>query len=132
MARDLLYLPEVVKLNLGARLFFTQIAMRCVSGQPLAGVLQVKVTDPSSAAIPGALLTITGSSGEVRTITAEITGEARASLPAGTYALRIASPSFVPYQRQRIVISAIRSGFRKWHFLRRTTRFRASILAVKA
>ena len=132
MAGDLLYLPEVVKLNLGICVCLAVVALRSVSAQPSTGVLQVKVTDPSSAAIPGALLTITGSSGEVRTITADIAGEARASLPAGTYALRIASPSFVPYQRQRIVISAIRSRGRKWHFLQRTTRFRASILAVKA
>jgi hypothetical protein len=88
VAGDLLYLPEVVKLNLGAGLFFTLIAVRCISSQPSAGVMAVKVTDPSSAAIPGAVLTIIRSSGEVRSVNADVAGEARASLPAGTYALQ--------------------------------------------
>jgi protocatechuate 3,4-dioxygenase beta subunit len=76
------------------------------SGQSL-GTVQIKVTDPSGAAIPGASVTITGANGAIRTGATDVTGQLRLdALAAGTYAIRIASPNFIPFQRDALVVSA--------------------------
>jgi len=92
------------------RLFLALIALcavaRFASAQPSAGVLQVSVTDPSGAAIPGAVVTMTASTGETRTATAAVPGQVRLTLPAGSYSVQIASPNFVPFRRDEVLVSA--------------------------
>jgi hypothetical protein len=78
--------------------------------QATAGVLQVQVTDPSGAFIPGAVVTTTSSNGEIKNATTDLEGGARVnSLSPGSYTVRIVSPGFGPFQSSLVTIAAGRT-----------------------
>ena len=86
------------------------------SAQASFGTLQVKVTDPSAAVIPGASVTVSTAAGPIRTGTTDVAGQLRLdALPPAEYTVRIASPNFKLFQ-----ICAGHDFFRQHQDLERT------------
>jgi Carboxypeptidase regulatory-like domain/TonB dependent receptor len=90
-----------------ARILLIMCALlRRGEAQPSLGALQISVTDPSDAAIPGASVTITGANAAPRAGKTDVAGQLRVdAIPAGGYTVRVASPNFTPFERARITIS---------------------------
>jgi len=73
--------------------------------QGAASSLRGRVTDPSGAAVPGAVLQLTAAGGEVRQIASD--GEGRyefQGLAPGKYTLRAESPGFAPFEASEIEV----------------------------
>src|SRR5689334_21721558 len=62
------------------------------------------VTDPSGAAIPGAIVTVRGPGGEHRTRTSDTGEYSFPSLKPGKYQLRVTAKDFSPVQEKSLVI----------------------------
>ena len=82
----------------GVLLIATLLAALAVStqAQSFTGSISGTISDPAGAVIPGATITLTAvETGQTRTATTSNTGEYNfASLPPGSYKLRITAPSF--------------------------------------
>ena len=73
--------------------------------QGTEGALQVRVTDPSGAFIPSAVVTITSSNNEIKNATTDIEGKVRVNgLSTGPYIVHVSSPGFGQFQSRPIEI----------------------------
>ena len=72
-------------------------------------VLHGAVTDPDTAIIPGAAVTLTPASGNAVTGKSGSDGTYRVSAPAGTYTLTVTMPGFSTYSRPGITLTAGKS-----------------------
>jgi hypothetical protein len=78
--------------------------------QEPTGILQVRVTDPSGAAIPGAQITLAGANDSMRTGATDITGQLRLDgLAAGAFTLKVVSTNFAPFERKGVAVMAGRT-----------------------
>ena len=77
------------------------------TAQSGTGALRGTVTDPSGAAVLGATVTATSSSGQSKTIATNLQGafELRGLAP-GTYEVKITAPGFQDYEKQNLAIAA--------------------------
>ncbi|HEX3992986.1 MAG TPA: carboxypeptidase-like regulatory domain-containing protein, partial [Acetobacteraceae bacterium] len=75
--------------------------------QAPSGVIEGQITDASGAAIPGAAVIITGSSGSTRTSAADKEGRYRIDgLPPASYTVRIQSPGFALFTSAAIGVGS--------------------------
>src|ERR1051325_3189372 len=57
------------------------------------------VIDPSGAAVPGAVIVLSGPGGSARSVTNDTGAYAFGRLPPGTYTIRVAAPGFSLFER---------------------------------
>jgi hypothetical protein len=79
---------------------------RVACGQPAAASVRGQVLDPSGAAIPGAMVTLTGAGGDVRVATTN--GEGRYQfdgLAPGKYAVRAMAKGFALFEQKELAVS---------------------------
>ena len=86
---------------------FALASVRGAAAQSGTGVLRGTVTDPSGAAVLGAIVSITPSSGQPKTITTNQQGayEFRGLLP-GTYEVKFTAPGFQDFDKPGVAIAA--------------------------
>ena len=75
-------------------------------GQTANAVVHGAVTDPDTAIIPGATVTLTPASGNAVTAKSGSDGVYRVTAPAGVYTLTVAMPGFATYSRVGLKLSA--------------------------
>jgi Carboxypeptidase regulatory-like domain len=82
---------------------FCSLLAAAALGQTSSTSLQGTVTDPSSSAIPGALVTLTNEAKLERTTTTDAQGGYRLlALPPGTYTLAVSAKGFARYQQTNL------------------------------
>ena len=85
--------------------FLLTASVACLLAQESTGALQVRVTDPSGAAIPGADVSLVNGNDSIRAATTDVSGQVRLNgLPAGSYTVRVACANFVPVERKGVAV----------------------------
>jgi hypothetical protein len=78
-----------------------------LSAQTLPGILHGQVTDPSGAVIPGAVVSVIGSSGKAVSLKTNNEGSYIVKgLPAGKYTVRASAKGFTPFENKEVILSS--------------------------
>lgn len=96
-----------LRLRLALIFAFALVSVRAAGAQSGTGALRGTVTDPSGAAVLGASVSVTPSSGQPKTITTNQQGayEFR-GLPPGTYEVKITAPGFQDFDKPAVAVAA--------------------------
>jgi len=90
-----------------AALWLLALTPAPLAAAPATGTLSGAATDPSGAVVPGATVSVTSPTGQIREVQTGMDGRyVLEGLAPGKYAVRITAPDFTPFERAAVEVEA--------------------------